>query len=389
MDGRASAARATPPKPTLADVLRPVLATGGLAMPAHHWKVLRAVVQCRTAALGGHHYRCADCGGGHFVPHSCRNRHCPACQGANGADWMNRQCDALLPVPYFHVVFTLPHALNPLVAQNQAALYRLLFDSASTTLLTFFKHEMDAQPGITAVLHTWSQTLLDHYHVHCIVTAGGLRADGRWTAKPAHWLFPVRALSKMFRAKYRDGLRSLFTTGAIGCHGKLAPMRDGNIFHRWLNGVCRSPWVVYAKRPFAGPQTVLAYLARYTHRVGITNQRLTAFDGGSVTFGYKDYADHARRKQMSVSSDEFVRRFRLHILPPRFVKIRHYGLLSTRNRSTRIAQARAAIRPAAKTTQRPPAREAPTLRCPHCAGENLVLIHVSRFARTPKPPDSS
>lgn len=302
---------------------------------------------------------------------------------------MNRQCESLLPVPYFHVVFTLPHTLNALVAQNQAALYKLLFDAASATLLAFFDRELEAQPGITTVLHTWSQTLLDHYHLHCIVTAGGLRADGRWAAKPAHWLFPVRALSQMFRAKYRDGLRALFAADALGCHGQLAPLRDAPSFHRWLNEVCRRPWVVYAKRPFAGRRTVLAYLARYNHRVGITNQRLLGFDSKSVTFRYKDYADHARRKQMTLTRDEFVRRFRLHILPPRIVKLRHYGLLSNRNRSRCIANARAAIRPAAKATRRPPTYVAPALKCPQCAGENLVLIHISRFARAPKPPDSS
>ncbi len=359
-------------------------------MPPHHWRVLRAIVQCRTAALGGHHYRCGDCGAGHFVPHSCRNRHCPACQGANGADWMNRQCEALLPVPYFHVVFTLPHALNALVAQNQAALYKLLFDAASATLLAFFDRELDAQPGITAVLHTWSQTLHDHYHLHCIVTGGGLRTDGRWAAKPAHWLFPVKALSKIFRAKYRDGLRALFAADALGCHGQLAPLRKATAFHRWLNEVCRGPWVVYAKRPFSGPRTVLAYLARYTHRAGITNRRIESFDGESVTFRYRDYADHARSQRMTLTREEFTRRFRLHILPPHFVRLRHYGLLSNRNRSRSIARARVAIRPSARMRcQPPPPRPAPPQRCPQCAGQNLVLIHISRFARAPKPPDSS
>src|SRR4030095_15939194 len=179
----ALAVRPTSPPP-LAEVLRRALPTYGNShrMPPHHWKTLRAIVACRTPILGGHHYRCADCGAGHFVPHSCRHRHSPACQGANGADWMSRQCDSLLPVPYFHVVFTLPHDLNGLVAQNQAALYKLLFDCASATLLAFFERELNAQPGITAVLHTWSQMLLDHYHLHCIVTAGGLRRDGRWIA---------------------------------------------------------------------------------------------------------------------------------------------------------------------------------------------------------------
>ena len=388
MSSHALAARGAP-RPSLAEVFRVALCsrTDAPRWPPHHWKVVRAIVACRTPALGGHLYRCDGCGGGHFVPHSCRNRHCPACQGGCGARWMEKQSAMLLPAPYFHVVFTLPHSLNALVAQNQAALYKLLFDAASATLLEFASNDLGGQPGITAVLHTWSQTLLDHYHLHCIVTGGALAPDGRWKAKSAHWLFPVKALSKVFRAKYRDGLRALFAAGSLGFHGQLATLARANIFHRMLNEVCRQPWVVFSKRPFAGPQTVLAYLARYTHRVGIHDSRILSIDEATVAFRYKDYADRSRSKRMTLALDEFTRRFRLHILPARFVKIRHYGLLSTRNRRARIAQARAALskRPS-KTILPPPqsADPAPPI-CPHCQQSKLVLIQITRPPRTRTP----
>jgi hypothetical protein len=293
----------------------------------------------------------------------------------------------LLPIPYFHLVFTLPHDLNPLIAQNQARLYGLLFDAASATLLEFGRNNLKAQIGLTAVLHTWSQTLLDHYHLHCIVTGGGLRLDGQgWKHTGPHWLFPVKALSKVFRGKFCDRLQQLHAAGKLQFHGQLAPLAQPKAFEALLKKACRQPWVVYAKRPFAGADAVLAYLSRYTHRVGISNGRLLALDeqARSVTFAYKDYADASQHKTMTLSLEEFLRRFRLHILPERFVKIRHYGLLSNRNRHTRIAQARAALNagaPAPAEKPHPekspaPAAEGPLPICPHCRQPALVLVRV-------------
>lgn len=345
---------------------------------------MRALSACRTSALGGHHYRCQHCGREHFVPHSCRNRHCPACQGANGFDWMEKQSELLLPIPYFHLVFTLPHELNPLIQQNQARLYSLLFDAASATLLEFGRNRLHAQIGVTAVLHTWSQTLADHYHLHCIVTGGGLRHDGTgWQGTSPTWIFPVKALSKVFRAKFRDGLHQLQAGGKLEFHGQLQPLAQSNQFISLVKQATAKSWVVYAKRPFAGPDAVLAYLARYTHRVGITNQRLLKLDNPAqkVTFAYKDYADDSRKKEMTLSLCEFVRRFRLHILPERFVKIRHYGLLANRNRHTRIAQARADLPNSARKISaptEPPAAGSLTLPvCPHCRQPGLVLLAVT------------
>ena len=334
--------------PQLADVLRSALPNLAAChrLPAHHWKTLNALLRCRTPELGGHLYRCADCGTEHFQAHSCRNRHCPSCQRTGADQWLLKQSASLLPVPYFHVVFTLPHSLNPLINQNQRQLYKLLFDSVSATLLEFGQHKLKAQIGFTAVLHTWSQTLAAHYHLHCIVTGGGLSIDtAQWKSTGRRYLFPVGTLSKVFRAKFRDGLKKLYQEGQLGFHGSLAPLSQPAEFSRLLGCACAKPWNVYSKRPFAGPEAVLAYLARYTHRVAIGNGRLLALDqkAGTLLFSYKDYADKCRRKKMELTLVEFLRRFCLHILPERLVKIRHYGLLGNRNRAGKIARARAQL----------------------------------------------
>jgi hypothetical protein len=305
---------------------------------------------------------------------------------------LEKQSGTLLPVPYFHIVFTLPHQFNALVAQNQRALYKELFNSAGATLLEFAENKFQAQIGVTAVLHTWSQTLLDHYHLHCIVTGGGL-AGKSWKSAGEHYLFAVRALSKVFRAKFRDGLKQLYAEGALAFHGSLAPLADKAEFEKLLVCACAQPWIVYSKKPFAGPQAVLAYLSRYTHRVAIGNGRLRKLDpeAGTVTFSYKDYADQSRRKQMELSLPEFLRRFCLHILPERFVKIRHYGLLSNRNRAAKIAVARAqfeyARRPHEPLLPRqghPAATPGSPLACPHCGSSHLLL--VARYQRVRVPP---
>jgi Transposase zinc-binding domain/Putative transposase len=227
----------------LAQVLRGALPRYPWRLSPHQWKVLNAILRCRTPELGGHLYHCADCGGGHFIPHSCRNRHCPQCQKAQCIQWLEKQSQALLPVPYFHVVFTLPHDLNALIAQNQTALYNLLFAAASATLLKFGEHRLKAQIGVTAVLHTWSQTLLDHYHLHCVVTGGGLGARG-WKRASEHYLFPVKALSKVFKAKFLQGLRELDCAGKLAFHGSLEALREKAGFAALLARAARSEWVV-------------------------------------------------------------------------------------------------------------------------------------------------
>jgi len=384
----------------LADVLRIALPdfAAGHRLPAHHWKTLNALLRCHTPELGGHLYRCADCGAEHFQAHSCRNRHCPSCQRAGADQWLLKQSASLLPVPYFHVVFTLPHALNPLIAQNQRQLYKLLFDSVSATLLEFGHHELKAQIGFTAVLHTWSQTLAAHYHLHCIVTGGGLSLDNQqWKGASRRYLFPVRALSRMFRGKFRDGLKKLHQEGQLGFHGSFAPLSQPAEFSRLLRFACAKPWVVYSKKPFAGPEAVLAYLARYTHRVAIGNRRLLALDqtAGTVLLSYKDYADKNRCKKMELTLVEFLRRFCLHILPERLVKIRHYGLLGNRNRAGKIARARAQLGGQKERTPQGGTISAmlidsPPLLCQHCGSPRMIVFELRRpTAQGPLRNDSS
>ncbi len=380
-------AAAEPQRLTLACVLSAALRL--LPRPslcAHVWKVINALLACRTPLLGAHRYRCKDCHKDHLVPHSCRNRHCPNCQSAQAADWLERQKLCLLPVPYFHIVFTLPHVLNALIAQNRKVMHDLLFDCVSATLLEFGQNRFKVRVGITAVLHTWSQTLMDHHHLHCIVTGGGLTADGTaWQGVSGGYLFPVKALSKVFRAKYRDGLQALFEQGKLQFHGQLAALADERQFQALKRQALGKDWVVYAKRPFAGPEQVLGYLSRYTHRVAISNARLITLDRQAltVTFGYKDYAKGAQRKVMTVGLGEFLRRFCLHILPLRFVKIRHYGLLGNRGRAERIAQAKGLLPPATASSPQS-VKEAPSSlpavlaprTCPHCGSAEVELVGV-------------
>jgi hypothetical protein len=382
--------------PTLGQVLRGVLASplaATLRLSPHQWKTVRALAACRTSALGGQLFRCTACQREHFVAHSCRNRHCPQCQGLLAVAWLEQQAENLLPIPYFHLVFTVPHAFNSLIRQNRKALLDLLFAAASQTLLTFGQERFGARIGVTAVLHTWSQTLADHYHLHCIVTGGGLTPAGdEWVRSPAHYLFPVRALSVMYRAKFLAGIKALHAAQALEFHGQLAPLAEPQAFSTLLQTAAAQSWVVYAKRPFAGPRQVLTYLSCYTHRVAISNRRLVMADAQSVAFDYKDYADGASPKTMTLDRMEFVRRFCLHILPARFVKIRHYGLLGNRQRRQRLAQARellggngrstgAESQPALAVAPSPPAA-----CCPFCQQAALVLLGEVVPVRARPPP---
>lgn len=377
---------------SLAAVLRAGLDASPPSLPTEHWRTLRALLACRTPALGGHGYRCKECGRTHFVPHSCRNRHCPLCQGQAAREWLEEQQQALLPVPYFHVVFTLPHVLNPLIRQNQRALYTLLFQAVSQTLLRFGQKRLGVQLGLTAVLHTWSQTLLDHYHLHCIVTGGGLSKDNtRWVSAPAHYLFPVRALGKMYRGKFLSGLEKLYNKGKLEFHGQLAALAPPQRFARLLRQAARRKWVVYAKQPFAGPLQVLSYLSRYTHRVALSPRRLLALDPQqqTVTFAWKDYADDSKPKTMTLPVSEFLRRFCLHLLPQRFVKIRHYGFLGNRQRHKRVPLARELLARAGVTSPHlPEPKPLPPMVCPYCGSEELELIEIVEPAR-PAVLDSS
>ena len=292
-------------------------------------KVLRAVEVCRTEVLGGHLDVCDSCGYTAPSYNSCRDRHCPKCQSLAQARWLEQRLERLLPVHYFHVVFTLPAALRPVARRNQRTVYKLLFEAASSTLLRLGEDpaRLGAQLGLTAILHTWTRQLEYHPHLHCVVTGGGLSLDGpRWVAARTKFLFPVHVMSPLFRGVFLDGLRRAHEKGELSV--------VGTDFQKLLDGLYAQDWVVYAKRPFGGPESVFQYLGRYTHRVGISNQRLLSLDERGVTFYTKD------GKTATVTPEEFIRRFLLHVLPPGFVKIRHYGLWSASNATTRLEVAR-------------------------------------------------
>jgi hypothetical protein len=328
----------------VADIVRRFGAQYGAAHRVSHTQrhVLRAIVQCRTAALGGHREQCQACGRTRPVYNPCRNRHCPKCQALAQATWRQAQQAVLLPIPYFHIVFTLPHELNALVRANPRRLYALLFRTVRDTLNTFARdpRHLGAEIGITAVLHTWSQTLTDHIHLHCIVTGGGLSPDGsRWKAsKKRRFLFPVHAMAKLFRGKFLARLEAAYRTKRLVFAAHSAPLAAPIEWQRFMACLRAKPWYVYAKAPLAGPKQVLNYLARYTHRIAISNERIIAVDNGTVRFRYTDYAAGATGKEMRVSGTEFLRRFLLHVLPAGFMRVRHYGLLANRTRRRKLAR---------------------------------------------------
>ena len=307
-------------------------------------QVLRAIAHCRTARFGGHVEGCDACGHKRIAYNSCRNRHCPKCQGAARAKWMAAEQSTLLPVDYFHVVFTLPHALNALIRANPRTLYALLFQAAAATLLTFARDpkHLGGEPAITMVLHTWGQNLTEHAHVHCVVSGGGLSADGsHWSAtRRRGFLFHVLAMSKMFRGKYLAALARLCRRGQLRFTGQCAGLAESETWQGLLTTLHHARWVVYAKPPFGGPERVLKYLSRYTHRVAISNRRILFVGDDIVRFAWKDYADHNAHKEMTLSGTEFLRRFLLHVVPRGFMRIRHYGILANRQRTQKLAQCR-------------------------------------------------
>jgi Putative transposase/Transposase zinc-binding domain len=316
-------------------------------LPLSHLKVLRAIETCRTAALGGHRERCASCDFERYAYNSCRNRHCPKCQSLAKAQWLEARQAELLPVAYFHNVFTLPHELNPLILcqeVNKRAILDLLFRATAETLLEFGRNNLGAVPGITMVLHTWDQQLRAHFHVHCVITGGGLSLDGeRWIKSHSRYLFPVRALGSVFRGKFLDGLRRLYDSGHLVLPAvvkAVAPLADPTCFYVLLSKLRHKPWVVYSKAPFAGPQKLLDYLGRYTHRVALSNSRLISCADGVVCFHYRDRADGDQRKIAALSADAFLQRFLHHVLPKGFLRIRHYGLLANRRKGELLKRCR-------------------------------------------------
>jgi predicted Zn-ribbon and HTH transcriptional regulator len=302
-------------------------------LPVSHLKVIEAVERCRTAALGGHLEQCDRCGFERPAYNSCRNRHCPKCQSLAKVKWLDKQKSELLPTGYFHLVFTLPHELNPLILVNKKPLINILFQSVWQTLAQFAQRRLGGTLGITAVLHTWDQTLLDHFHLHCLVPAGVLSFDrNRWVSARQDFLFPVKALSLVFRAKFLDSLKKSFDQNKLLFVGQIAPWADARSFNALLERLRKNPWVLYAKKPFGSPAHVLDYLGRYTHRVALSNNRIRAIHNGEVTFAYRDRKNQDRRKLMTLDAEEFIRRFLLHVIPKGFMRVRHYGFLANHSK---------------------------------------------------------
>ena len=362
-------------------------------------KVMSAIEQCRSAALGGHVLRCDACGTTEVSYNSCRNRHCPKCQSSAAQRWLEARQSDLLPVEYYHVVFTLPAPIADLAYQNKTVIYGLLFDVAAEVLMTIAanpKH-LGARIGATLVLHTWGSALTHHPHVHGVVPGGGVSPDGKsWIACRPGFFLSVRVLSRLFRRRFIEELAHAHRRGELRFFGEHAPLADASAFARWLAPMRKCEWVVYAKRPFAGPAAVLAYLSRYTHRVAISNRRLVALDRNGVTFRWKDYRakGQTRQKTMTLSPEEFMRRFLLHVLPDGFHRIRHYGLLANPRRHESLARLRGLLAVSAggeKTADHAPASEKsvpPTFVCPHCGGAMVVIDSWARGLPIRAPPHS-
>jgi predicted Zn-ribbon and HTH transcriptional regulator len=349
-------------------------------------KVLNAIERCRTAALGGHRDRCTRCGYEAISYNSCRNRHCPKCQTNAREKWLAARQQELLPVSYYHLVFSVPHTLVPLIWQNKKLLFKLLFEASAATLLEIAadpKH-LGADIGFLTVLHTWGQTLQRHPHVHCVVPGGGLSSDHRqWIRSPPNFFLPVKVLSRVFRGKFVAGLKRLFRQRKLAFYGTCLPLANEKAFYAFLRTLFREDWVVYAKRPFGGPEHVLHYLARYTHRVAISNHRIVDVTDTHVTFRWKDYAHHNKRRTMTLSQEEFLRRFLEHVLPKGFPRIRYFGFLANRRRGEILPLCRSLLAAA------PPVETArmtvPTQLwcCPCCQGP-MQIVEVLTANQLPR-----
>ena len=310
-------------------------------LPIRMLKVMRAIESCRTAALGGHIDECTACGHVHISYNSCRNRHCPKCQGLAKEKWIRERNKDLLPVPYYHVVFTIPSELNDIVLRNQRELYNTLFRAVSETLMTLGKEEkyLGAEIGFITILHTWGQNLMDHPHIHCIVPSGGLSVQTRkWITGSKKFFIPVKVLSRMFRGKILCYLKRAYKNEKLKFPGTTSHISQPEVFQQLIDKLYNKEWVVYSKIPFGGPKQVIEYLGRYTHKVAISNDRIIKITDAGVTFKWRDYRDKNNYKKITLDASEFIRRFLLHVLPGGFMKIRHYGLLSNRNRNTKLRE---------------------------------------------------
>jgi putative transposase/transposase-like zinc-binding protein len=380
----------TTPALELADIFRlhgpAYLARFGDSLSFQQKRALRDIALCRTAALGGHVNQCDECGHRTISYCSCRNRHCPKCRSAASAAWLEGRAAELLPVEYFHVVFTLPQSLGALALQNQRLFYGILFRAASETLLQIGadpKH-LGARIGFLAVLHTWGQNLHYHPHLHCVIPGGGIAADdSRWISCRRQFLFPIKVLSRLFRAKFNVFLKAAFRDSKLGFYGELKLLGEKRNFIEWLTRVAGTEWVVYAKPPFGGPRQVLKYLARYTHRVAISNRRLVALQNGSVTFRWKDYTQGNKPAMMTLQATEFIRRFLLHVLPKGLVRIRHFGFFANRCRRQNISLCRKLldvaqrIQPQGSTPRDDAfAVQQESQRCPVCKTGRLQRVEV-------------
>lgn len=393
----------------VADVVRAhrerFIAARGGRLSAAERRVLDDLAACRTAACGGHVERCDACGFERIAYNSCRNRHCPKCQGAARAAWLAEREAELLPVGYFHVVFTLPHELGALALQNKQTLYALLFRAVAQTLTTIAAdpRRLGAEIGVIAVLHTWGQNLEHHPHIHCLIPGGGLAFDqSRWVPCRRRFFLPVRVLARYFRGAFLRELGALFEAGALQFHGQRAHLVDPAAFRAFLAPLARRPWYVYAQPPFGGPGPVLRYLARYTHRVAIANSRLVAMDDERVTFRWKDYRVGDQPRLLTLSAIDFLGRFLLHLLPRGFQHVRHYGFLANRSHEAKLARSRqllaamSSAHDATPAAQATPAAAERRSRCPHCPGGRLVCVLVftpgvslQGFARPPLHHDTS
>jgi hypothetical protein len=374
----------------------------GASLSTARWKAMRAIENCRTALLGGHVERCGDCGHQRVAYNSCRNRNCPKCQGLARAQWLEDRQAELLDVPYFHVVFTVPAEIEVIAFQNQTVVYDILFRAASETLRTIAAdpRHLGAEIGFLAVLHTWGQNLMHHPHVHCLVPGGGIAPDSkRWIACRQGFFLPVRVLSRMFRGLFLHYLEKAFAAGELRFFSAYHPLHEPAAFRRYLTPIHQAEWVVYAKRPFAGPAQVLDYVGRYTHRVAISNNRLLAMDEGKVRFRWKDYRDGDRQKTMTLDGGEFIRRFLIHVLPDGFHRIRYFGFLGNCQRARKLALCRKLLGmappgpadPQVDYRDRFEALTGRSLReCPHCRTGVMVVINaIARFTLCQPVPDTS
>jgi hypothetical protein len=364
-------------------------------LPVSHLKVMQAVERCRTAALGGHIEQCDSCGYERPAYNSCRNRHCPKCQSLAKVKWLEKQKSELLPVGYFHLVFTLPHELNALILTNNKILLSDLFKAVGETLVDFGRTRLGGQIGLITVLHTWDQTLLDHFHLHCLVPAGALSIDQkRWSPARKNFLFPVKALSVVFRGKFLDLLTRAFARNKLLFVGQTACLANPVAFRLLINALRKKPWIVYAKKPFGSPVHVLDYLGRYTHRVALSNDRILSARNGEVTFRYRDRKNQDRKKTMTLDAHEFIRRFLLHVIPKGFVRVRHSGVLANRSKSL-LSKCRQLLDLNPALPKLPPKSVHQLMleltgiditRCPLCQKGTLVLL---ANLPVPEPWDSS